>query len=202
MDENILDVEQGVETDSDGNQLDSSDASVSVPLEEYSAENPLPVTVIEEEVEDTGVTYADVGYEYGTISDTYLDYFTGIVEKLPFTEHYVIWKSGDYSYSMAYGKDLEYYPDLISGYDLECVRLYRETGNYNTDWKVKTEQLNNLELRTNDLFVYSDLGHHPTVERGFSALESSAILFAVGFAVVYCVCHDIFDYIMEHVYRK
>ena len=51
-------------------------------------------------------------------------------------------------------------------------------------------------------FVYSDLEHFASLTEGGTHLEMLALLFAVGFAVVYSVCHDLFDYVMEHVYRR
>lgn len=200
MDENLLDVEQNTEIDTDGGQPVAPDVETGVGIE-FTVENPLPVKVIEEPEIFDGEVFAAEGSDFGTISSQYLDYFTGIVEKLPYNTHYVIWKSGDYSYSMAYGKDMELTGGLISGYDVNCVRAYRESGS-NSDWKTKTEKLGNLELRTEQLFAYSDMGNLPTVERGLSTLEAMALLFGVGFAVVYSVCRGFFDYILKYVYRK
>lgn len=202
MDENnILDAEQPNEADNVVSESDSADSS-NESLGVYTAENPLPVTIVEEVPEGDIVVYADTGAAYGTISETYLNYLTGVVEKLDYDNHYVIWKSGDYSYSLAYGEDMEIVGTLISGYDLDCVRIYRDSSTYNSNWYTEFTTLNNLELDTLRLFAYSDLGNLPTVKRGLSSLESSMVIFAIGFAVVFGVCHYIFDYILKYVYRK
>lgn len=196
-----------IPVDGSENSGESVVVAPSVPLDEvFTAENPLPVTIIEPEtepiVEPEIVPFAVEGYAYGTISDTYLSYLTGIVEKLPYNEHYVIWKSGDYSYSLAYGEGLENTKTGLVGSDLSCVRLYRDSvGGNNNVWLTRTESLADFSLNTDGLCVYSDLGMLPTVERGVSHLEGMALLFAVGFAVVYGVCHDIFNRVIER-YRK
>lgn len=202
MDEgNILDVEQSVETDNVVPESDSASSSDDE-IVSYSLENPLPVTIVEEYPTGDIEVYAATGSAYGTISDTYLSYLTGVVEKLGYDEHYVIWRSGEYSYSLAYGEDMEIVGTLISGFDLDCVRVYRSSNNYNNVWYTEFTTLNNLELETQDIFAYSDLGNLPTVKRGLSSIEASTILFAIGFAVVFSVCNHIFDYILKYVYRK
>lgn len=137
---------------------------------------------------------------YGTISDTYLDYFEGIIQKLSPDEHYVIWKSGDYSYTLAYGEDIAEEDGIFTG-GCDVVQIYRDSSsNYNSNWYVEYSS-DSLNLNTSQLFVYSDLGMYSTVERGFSSLEADTILFAVGFAVVFSICHDIFDYVLGHLRR-
>lgn len=191
MDEEVLlDVEQGFKADTDVSEPSASDTSLSVPLIEYTAENPLPVVLVEEEEAFTDVYSLEDGVN-GTISATYLDYFEGIVEKLGFNQHYVVWKSGDYSYTMLYGKNMDLVGDLVSSYDVEQVRLYR-SGTNQTNWLVEHRHQENIELRTGSLFVYSDLGMFPTLERGLSRYESLALLFFAGFALVYAVCSCIF----------
>lgn len=179
MDENnILDVEQSDET--------SDISSIS---DETSVEDD---NQVEPYVLDSGT--------YGTISDTYLDYFEGIVQKLAPDQHYVIWKSGDYSYTLAYGSEIVEEDGSFYG-DCNVVEIYRDSSsNYNSVWYVKNSS-DTLSFDSSQMFVYSDLGMYPTVERGLSSLEAHTILFAIGFAVVYSVCHDLFDYVLGHLRR-
>ena len=72
---------------------------------------------------------------------------------------------------------------------------------YGSDFMVEFG-VDSLSLDASGGFVYSNLGDYPSLTEGGTGLEFQTILFAIGFAVVYSVCHDIFDYIMEHVYRK
>ncbi|MDO4261340.1 MAG: hypothetical protein Q4C82_04620 [Eubacteriales bacterium] len=167
----------------------------------YSLENPMPVYIVEPVEEETELEVMSLTGSYaGTISDTYLSYFRGIVQKLKSSEHYLVYRSGQYSYTMVYGEDVALSGSRFSGSG-SVVTIYRDSSSYSSDWYVEYSE-DSLSLDAGTLFVYSDLGMYPTLKEGGSALEFSALLFAVGFAVVYSVCHDIFDYIMEHVYRK
>lgn len=187
---------------------ESGSASVSevvevVKLPNYSIENPLPVVVIEDEepIEQTELeVFSITGSYHGTISDTYLDYFEGIVEKLKPDENYVIWRSGQYAYNMCYGKDIHLEGSFFSG-DCELVQIYRSSDSYNNDWYVSTGS-DSLALSATDIFCYSNLGMYPTVERGVKHGESVAFLFAFGVATVFFLAHSIFKYIRHCIYRK
>lgn len=179
MDENdILDFEQSDEVGDVGSLPDETDITNNYEIEPYVLNNGA----------------------YGTISETYLNYFGGVVEKLPYDTHYVIWKSGDNSYTLAYGSDVVEENGSFYG-DCDVLEIYRDSGSGMSNiWKVR-EGSDTLSLDTTNLFVYSDLGMYPTVERGLSNLEGQTILFSIGFAIVYCVCHDIFDYVLGHLRR-
>ena len=138
---------------------------------------------------------------YGTISSTYLEYFEGCIQKLDMNEHYVLWKSGDYEYTLAFSDELQLNGERFTG-ECETVTIYRDSSsNYNSDWYV---ELGNQEVNfsAEKLFCYSDLGNYSTLQRGDNNVIAWTFLFFFGFFVVYSVCHDIFDYIMEHVFRK
>ena len=158
-------------------------------LSEYNEFNPFPVYVVEEILpEAVGFALSDT-YP-GTISDTYLDYFEGIVQKLGYDTHYVIWRSGSYSYTLAYGSGIELNGSTFTG-DCNTVQIYRESESYNSTWYV-AQGSDTLSLNADSLFVYSDLGMYSTVERGFGVLESNTILFSVGLAFVVFILHDFF----------
>lgn len=211
--DNILDIEQSVSSpnlvaesdtasaaddlEADGVKADSSFAS----LAEYFVENPLPVVVVEEAEEQTELeVYAVSGTYPGTITDTYLDYFEGIVEKLKPSEHYVIWRSGQYAYNMCYGEEIELDGSFFSG-DCNLVTIYRDSDSYNNTWYVD-KSTDNLALSATDIFCYSDLGMYPTVERGATNAESMGMFIAVAVATVFVFASRIFDFIVEHIYRK
>lgn len=230
MNENtVLDVEQSVQNDNvilepienDNSQIENQEAvadpnaenleaggsaSVSQVYEvlnipEYTVENPMPVILVEEPEEQTELeVFALTGKYNGTISDTYLDYFEGIVEKLRPNEHYVIWRSGQYAYTMCWGEEIELQGTYFSGTADSCV-LFRSSDSYNSDWFVDWGT-DNLALSASDLFVYSDLGQFPTVERGMKHGESMALAFGLASAFVFVLAHSIFDYIVKYVYRK
>lgn len=168
---------------------------------EYSFENPMPVQIVEPVPTDEEIeVFALSGSYAGTISATYLDYFRGIVQKLKPNEHYVVYRSGQNAYTMVYGEEVELNGGRFTGTG-SVVNIYRNSSSSNNDWYVDYSS-DSLNLSVGTLFVYSDLGMYPTLKEGGSSLEATALLFAVGFAVVYTVCHDIFDYVMQYIYRK
>lgn len=165
-------------------------------------EEPMAVYLVEQPEEEVSAeTYSVSGGVYpGTISTTYLDYFSGIVDKLGYNEHYVAFRSSQYEYYLVWGEGLEYDLFQFKGSALDYCRIYRNIGsdgNYYVEFGNDT-----FYVSPGSGFVYSDLGNFASLTEGGTHLEFATILFAIGFTVVYNVCHDIFDYIMEHVYRK
>lgn len=184
-----------------GTQTDGSEATVEVNFPEYTIENPMPVMLVEEAEEQTELeVYSLTGSYPGTITDTYLDYFEGIVEKLKPSEHYVIYRAGQYAYNMCYGEEIELNGTFFSG-DCEVISLYRDSDSYNNTWYVD-KFTDSLALSATDIFAYSDLGMYPTVERGATNAESMGMFIAVSVATVFMLASRIFDFIVEHIYRK
>lgn len=166
-------------------------------------EGPLPVYLVdspEEDVESEIEAYSVSGSPYpGTISTTYLDYFAGIAQKLKFSEHYMAFRASQYEYYMVWGEGLEYDGARFRGSALSYCRIYTGSGSNNMS---VTFDKDTFYLTPGTGFVYSDLEHFSSLTEGGTHLESLTLLFAVGFAVVYSVCHDLFDYVMQHIYRK
>lgn len=160
-------------------------------LDEYSVENPLPVMLVEEDpVQEELQVYSLSGSYNGTISDTYLSYFEGIVQKLDYNDNYVIWRSGAYAYSMAYGEEIVLNGSVFSG-PCNLVEIYRSSDSYNSDWYVSSS-LDELNVDATTLFLYSNLGMYPTVERGFSTYESGTLVFVAVLMFLCCVINGIF----------
>lgn len=188
------------ETDTDAEEEEQG-LEPEEPEEIYSFENPMPVQIVEPVEEEYELEVYSLSGSYpGTISDTYLNYFRGIVQKLDWKQHYVVYRSGQYSYTMVYGEEVALNGTRFTGTG-NVVNIHRNTSSSSSDWYV-SYSVDTLALSAGSLFVYSDLGMYPELKEGGTSLEFAALLFAVGFAVVYSVCHDIFDYVMEHVYRK
>lgn len=180
MDENdVMDIEQPTETGDDVSVIDSPDT-----------ENDIQIA---EETETELETYALTSAVNGTISDTYLDYFEGVVQKLPYDSHYVIFKSADYAYTMAYGKEIEENDGQFTG-ECETVKIERIGDGYSTYWVVNHGS-DSLSLDTGEAFVYSDLGVFPTVERGLSSLEAETLLFGLAVAFVFSIVAGVFSHV-------
>lgn len=182
----------------------SSEESLDIP--ETSAplllSEPFSVYMVDAPQEDIDVVTYSVGSTYpGAFSSTYLDYFSGIAEKLSPSVHYVAYRSGQYEYVMAWGKELTYDGSRFRGDALNICRIYRENGDYNYDYLVEWFS-DSVNMTPGGNFIYSDLGNYAALTKGGTGIEFTALLFAVGFAVVYCVCHDLYDYVMQHIYRR
>lgn len=172
MDENdVMDVEQSSEAGDDVSVVAETDSEDVQEIEEYA----LSAVVS------------------GTISDTYLDYFEGIVQKLSFDEHYVIWKCADYAYTMAYGEEIEESDGVFTG-DCDTVQIVRQGDTYSSYWAVEYGS-DTLSLDVGEAFVYSDLGMYPTLERGLSSLEAETLLFSLGVAFVFSIVTGIFSHV-------
>lgn len=203
--EDIAETDDGTSEDRTVEKSEEIQSEESQDVPETSAplllSEPLPVYLVDEPLEDYEVETYAVGSTYpGTISSSYLDYFTGIADKLSPSEHYVAYRSGQYEYTMAWGKELQYDGSRFRGDALSICRIYRYSGS-NYDYMVEWFS-DSVNVSPGGNFVYSDLGNYAALTEGGTGIEFTALLFAVGFAVVYSVCHDLFDYVMQHIYRK
>ena len=99
-------------------------------------------------------------YNLGT---TNLTIFEGVVEKVPFGQHYVYWRDSEYRYCLAVG------PLSVSGtmftssepvtvYSYE--RIYSSGNSYYT-WSVSADD--SFSLSCGSRLVYSDIGNYPTI---------------------------------------
>lgn len=106
-------------------------------------------------------------YEEGTLSSTYTTYFKDIIAGAKFTDNYVAFRSGQYSYSMVVG-ELEYKNGAISlvGSGKE-YKYSATTSGYNQQYKYTVSNLSNFSVDCGDYIIYSDVGDFPQlVERG------------------------------------
>lgn len=163
----------------------------------YSVDNPLPVVIVEQEVPEEEIEVFALGDTYsGTISDTYLSYFEGIVEKLKPNENYVIWRSGQYSYKMAWGESLELDGAQFEGTSCNVCTLYRDSNNYNSDWYTEFST-DDVSIGTVSLFAYSNLGNYSTVKRGLSYGEEMCFLVAFLVLSVFIILSRFSDSVLK-----
>lgn len=103
--------------------------------------------------------------ESGTVSSTALNYFTGIVNKLPTNSDYVIYRTGDYTSAMVYGFDFDLSGDVISASD--CTKVVYDTrSGYGTSYvpTVTTSELSTFSLTTSSSsIIYSSVGSWASV---------------------------------------
>lgn len=156
-------------------------AATDTPIEE------LPVEVVPE------VDYLALADEYevellagdgtvtGAVNSAALNYFTGVVSKLPLGTQYVIFKSGDYTTDMVFSPTLNLNGSTINGTDV--TRLCYNTRSYvsgNTYTVELTEEFTDSFILNTSSFsiIYSSLGNWSTVADTKSPIISY-ILFTV-----------------------
>lgn len=140
-------------------------------------------------------TFAYTIYD-GTISNTYLTYFEGILSKSSINDDYLILRSGQNEYVMVVG-DLTYNNKNFVGSSLTEYKFYTESTNYNSQYRF-TETTNvSINQNTNNYIVYSNLGPYPDIIERSSYYEMS-LLFAF---VVFGICM-LMRPIFKYTYRK
>lgn len=123
------------------------------------------VTGLEQDVDTLSMEVAALSaavsdYNLGT---TNLTIFEGVVEKVPFGDHYVYWRDSEYRYCLAVG------PLSASGSTFssaEPVTVYTYERHYSSgdsyySWSVSTD--NAFSLSCGNRLVYSDIGNYPSI---------------------------------------
>ena len=156
------------------------------------------VTGLEQDVETLSLEVAALSaavsdYNLGT---TNLAIFEGVVEKVPFGQHYVYWRDSEYRYCFAVG------PLTVSGTTFsstEPVTVYTYERRYSSGdsyytWSVSTD--NAFSLSCGNRLVYSDIGHYPTIAgKEVSKYDAVTAYCAVGvvlFALFDRLCRSCF----------
>lgn len=97
----------------------------------------------------------------GTWSGSILDYFSGVMRQNP-GEHYVAFRSSQYSYFLFYGSDLVYSGGVVSGFG-NYVQY-----NYNNNNYVVTRGNDYVDIDISSGVVYTDL------DSGYGALDGAS----------------------------
>lgn len=89
--------------------------------------------------------------------------FEGIIEKIPYGQHYVYWRDSQYSYRLAYG-NITFDGSSFTGEGDVIVCTYESTGtNYNSNYNYYVSIDRNFTLDPGQELVYSDLGSYPAL---------------------------------------
>lgn len=90
----------------------------------------------------------------GTFSTTYLEYFKGMVYKLPSDAHYVVFRGSQYDYYLAYNTDWTVNGTRFNGVGLTTIIRYStQNGNY----ILSTNTDSSFTLNASDDLIYTDL---------------------------------------------
>lgn len=119
-------------------------------------------------------------YDTGSMSTSVVTYMGDVVPKLG-AVHYVLFRSGQYTYRLYYSEDMVYDAFSFSAGDAQYIEY--DTRYYT--WSTGSET--NFTLSAGDYLVYSDLG-------GYPMLDSDNIgIYLVAFVVVVCLLIYIFS---------
>lgn len=158
----------------------------------------IPVIIV-----DAPETYAAVGTQNGyQMATYYVDYFSGVLENLHDTDYLAFCTRENVSgSSYTEHNRLVYDINVVDGVAqtgvYPCIDIYRATSS--TTYTVSHTTYN---LQVVPSFSYGSFGMFSDLRKDVGHAEIYAVLFFLGFFAVYAVCHDIFDYVMEHIYRK
>lgn len=128
----------------------------------------------------------------GNPSNTQLQYFRDIIPGIGLGEHYVAFRSGQYTYDMLVG-DISYDNGIFSSAD-SCTVYHLETSNsYNGYYVYSVSTIDSISLNPEDKIIYSDLGHFPQLEERGAKYEILTTILIATCCVVFVV-RNIFYY--------
>lgn len=132
-------------------------------------------------------SYSDV-YE-GSISSSILDYFRGIVEKLPPDKHYVLFRQDRYYYRLVVSPDLVYQNGRFSAPVDGCEYILY----YSYDSTVSAGSEGAFSLAVNSYTVFTDLeSPYPVLTEGVRGYEFKTVLFMLAVIFVFMLCDGIY----------
>ena len=153
------------------------------------------VSTLSDEVSVLSAYDAASDYNLGTTNQAI---FQGLVSKVPFGQHYVYWRDGQYSYKFAYG-DLSLDGNVFTGTDAVTIISYDTTGssysNYYT-WSVTSDSA--FSLDAGNRLVYSDLGNYP----GMGEREVQNYVAVTAFTAFGAVLFALLDRLRVACFRK
>lgn len=138
----------------------------------------------------------------GTINSAALNYFTGVVNKLPANSDYVIYKSGDYTSAIIYGFDFTYSDSEIIS-PAECTQIiYNTRGSGSSSSYVPTLATNSYSSFTlyydDTSIMYSNLGPFSSV--GDTSKDNfTYILWSIVFLIFLFVVFKHFRYRRQYI---
>lgn len=93
------------------------------------------------------------------LSSTYVDYLSEALSDIDPNEHYVLFRSGQYSHVLAIGKDLKYSNGSVSGAADVLILNANQTGSYGSynDYSVNYTYDSNFSYKYTGEMVYSDI---------------------------------------------
>lgn len=178
--------EKEVETKYVGIEVDSEQSDVPVP--DFTLED------IASLIEPLSNYDQSAQYQVGTSN---VSIFSGLVSKVPWGQHYVYWRDGQYSYRFAYG-DLELTGTTFKGNGSVTIVTYSTTGGSGSYYTWTSSKDSAFVLSANNRLVYSDLGDYPGLsDREVMRYVQTTALVVSGIAIFF-----LFDRLRRACFRR
>lgn len=162
--------------DETGESVTSDDSSAGATQETYDVETGLQLYSTGAPEPQRGPV--EVGGVYGsTLSSTYTGLAEGVLRHVQgYGDHYILWRYGSYSYSLAVG-DLEWNGSRVSG----SADVYRWTidGGHGSDVRQDVSYDESISLAPGGYVVWSDIAPGPALDTSGSLLLAVLVLAAV-----------------------
>lgn len=143
-------------------------------------------TLSSEPTRATSTPYASV------TSNTYSDIASRMLWHLGFGDDYVFWRSGQYSYSFAYG-DLDLSGGRFTGSAVTLVTFTLDTG-YNGTY-VMNRQTTNVDVNAGQYIVFSNLGGYPVLDTNHVGL--SLLVFSAFVGLLMALIRSVFGFVLR-----
>lgn len=99
----------------------------------------------------------------GTPSNTYVTYFRDLMGSVPVSDNYIMFRSGQYEYTMIVG-EIYKNNDTFSS-DTTCtVYTIQNPNSYNSYYNYSIETIDTFSVNVGDKLIYSDIGNYPQFE--------------------------------------
>lgn len=157
--------------------------TVDVPSEYYDADGVLLYSAA---VPDVSVNAIGDSSPYSSVTpSTYVTICADIMPKLGWRDNYVFWRSGQYSYRLAYG-DIKLSGSRFSG---SVCTLVDFTYSNNTTGYLMSTSTGSVSLDAGNAIVYSNLGVYPvlSVPSDHMKLTSYFVVVACGVYLLHCL---------------
>ncbi len=124
----------------------------------------------------------------GSISTSVLTYFRGMIEKLPPSSHYVLFRQSQYIYRLVYGENLACSGNHFTGTDMMYIT-------YDTrDYVLSSGNEGSFSLNAGNYIVYSDIGDiYPVLVEGVKNYEFKALLFLCTVYLLFVIVRSFFN---------
>ena len=122
----------------------------------------------------------------GSISSTYLEYFNGIIDRLPWGTNYLIYRAGQYNYMLVYGDALSESDGRFSASEANYINIYNYNG---TEITSGTDSVN---VSVGNAMVYSNIEGYSNSLKGVTHAESVTFLFVIALILFFNVIKSLF----------